>query len=245
MNRQFVGMALMSVLLTGAAAAEDLRADASLKASSARIFRGVTLNDGWVLEPAVRGQWLPFEIGATGFFNLEDYDGAADESEFAEVDWDVAVRIPVDTPAVAVRYKEYHFPDLDEENVWREISADGEFGGVPLSPGILVAYGLDGAIEDSFYSEAGIRHDAALADDVSLRLGARVAYTVPEEGESGFSHYTLSASVSHGMVEFEVAYVGQLDDEVLPDAYIDPDLGVFRYGYDAKFAVTAALRHRF
>lgn len=242
MNRTKLLTALCATLLATAGVAGAINGDVSLKAMSAREFRGITLNDGWVLEPALRLAWSPLEAGVNGFYNLENYDTAVEDGEFVEVDWDVAYRFPLEALNAAIRYREYHFPDGG--SAWREAVAECEFN-VPLKPDASVAYGLDGALEDTLYAEIGIKHPFAIAEELGLTLGARASYIDPDGGESGFSHYKLSATFNYGIAEFGVAYIGQIDDEVLPDASVDTEMGFFNFGYDAKFLFTAALKYSF
>jgi hypothetical protein len=44
-----------------------------------------------------------------------------------------------------------------------------------------------------------------------------VAFVDPDEGESGFSHFTVSAGLSYGPFGASVMYIGQIDDDVLVD----------------------------
>lgn len=234
--------ALCGTLLATAGVAGAINGDVSLTAMSAREFRGITLNDGWVLEPALRLVWSSLEAGVNGFYNLENYDTAVEDGEFVEIDWDVAYRFPLESLNAAIRYREYQFPDGG--SAWREAVAECEFN-LPLKPDASIAFGFDGALEDALYAEFGIKHPFAIAEGLGLTLGARVGYLDLDGGDSGFSHYKLSATFNYGVAEFGVAYIGQINDEVLPDAQVDTEMGFFNFGYDAEFIFTAALKYTF
>ena len=83
--------------------------------------------------------------------------------------------------------------------------------------GLSLNYGLDGGIEQSFYGEASVGYETELAEDLSLEVGAAVGYLSPDEGEDGFSHFTASAELGWSLLSLGVTYVGQIDDDVLPD----------------------------
>ena len=82
-----------------------------------------------------------------------------------------------------------------------------------------VSYGVDGGIEDSLYIELSAGSSFELCETVGLGLdlGATVGYMSPDEGEDGFSHYTASVGLSCAALSAGVTYIGQIDDDVLPD----------------------------
>jgi len=82
-------MLLMCVALPIARAAEDdVSAGAvSLDIASAYVFRGATLNDGWVAQPALSVSPLPgLSLGLWANLDLEDYGGRLKDGQFSEVD---------------------------------------------------------------------------------------------------------------------------------------------------------------
>lgn len=73
----------------------------------------------------------------------------------------------------------------------------------------------------------GIGHELSLTDYLTLSLGATVGYAVPDQGDSGFGDYSISAGI--GMLKYftlKVAYISQIDDVVLTDAQYDRELVV-------------------
>jgi len=217
------------VLVTGVAAVllvpsvfaqeEEAGVEVSVSAdvASAYVFRGVTFNDGPVLQPGVEVSGLPIVFGVWGNLNLGDYDGMLVEGQFSEIDLWAVYNIPLglDPFWVSIGYSEYNYPsaggDADRE-AWASIGLD-----VPLAPTLDVYYGLDGAVRKSFFAEASIGHELALGRGVGLELGAAIAYLLSDSGEDGFSHVEASADLSWSLLTGGVTYIGQIDDDVLTD----------------------------
>jgi len=203
-------MAMGSTLL----AAE---ASLSLDLANAYIFRGATFNDGAVLQPGLEvGGLGGLSVGVWGNLDLDDYDGAVEDGQFQEVDLYGSYALPVEALDLSVGYCEYLYPsgggDAD-----REVSLSAGVGAGCVDLGAGIHYGVDGGIEDSLYVELSAGTSVELAEDLDLDLGATVSYVSPDEGEDGFSHYTASVGLSYAAVSAGVTYVGQIDDDVLPD----------------------------
>jgi hypothetical protein len=161
-----------------------------------------------------------------------------DTSEFDEIDYFFGIPIPLgeDSPiSLEIGYTEYVYPgatatDVDalgNEFIVGGVEPDREpylslgtaVEGVDL--GLLVAYGIDGGIDKSLYLEFSAGTSVDVAENISLGLGAALGYVDPDEGESGFSHLTLSAGTEIGIPETDhsisigISYVVETDDEVL------------------------------
>ncbi len=217
--------ALMACASVGTAA----EASVSLDVASAYVFRGATFNDGLVLQPGLEVSGLPVTLGVWGNFDIDDYDGALEENEFSEIDIYASYDIPIDALDLSVGYTEYVYPGGGVAD--REVSLNAGFD-VVLAPSISVYYGLDGGIEGSLYMELGFGHEFEIGDSLDVALGAAVAYADVDGGESGFSHYTAGLSVSYGCVKASVTYIGDIDDEILGDAYDVDVVGMLSVGKD-------------
>ena len=88
-----------------------------------------------------------------------------------------------------------------------------------------------GGVEKALYVELVVGHEFTLAEALSLAVGATVGYVEPNEGESGFSHYTGMLAAVYRGVQVSVTYVGQIDEEV--KKYTGADA----FGLDAMEAV--------
>lgn len=209
-------------LLTGAAGPVLADASVTVDIASAYVFRGITFNDGPVVQPGIEVSLHGLTLGAWGNLDLDDYDGAVEKNQFSEIDWYLEYGIPAGMAEFGVGYTEYTFPGAEgdaEREVWLGVGLD-----VPLSPELAVYYGVDGGIKKALYVEAGIGHGFALMDGLDLALGATIGYLNPDEGKSGFSAWSLTAGLTYGMLGASVTYYGQIDDKVLTDAYYDVEV---------------------
>lgn len=219
--------------LVSAPAVRAAEATVGVDVSSAYVFRGVTLNEGFVAQPYLEVTGLPIDIGVWGNFDIEDDDArGVDGGQFSETDYYASYALPVEEVDVSVGYTEYTYNngDLDAD---REVSLSLGLDTI-LAPSLGIYYGLDGLIEENVYLEAGVGHDIAVSEDIGLSLGALIGYLDPEEGDSGFHQYALSASLSYQFVSLGVTYYGQADDDVLTDE-----------AYDVEVVGTLGLSHSF
>ena len=225
----------LAVMMAGITMAEDgVTVSMSAEVASAYVFRGSTFNDGVVLQPGLEIGGLPFTVGVWANFDIDDYDGAVNDSQFSEIDIYAGYDLPVE--GLSMGYCEYAYPGAEGE-ADREISLSYELP-VALAPSVSINYGIDGGIDKSLYVEIGISHEIEASEDVAVSLEAAVGYLEPDEGESGFSHYAVSAGASYSMFSLSLNYVGQIDDDVLPDV---ADGG----SYDADFYATLGIAQEF
>lgn len=209
---------LGSILGTGTGDAAEVEVAADL--ASAYLFRGETRNDGPVFQPAVRIGSLPagLGLGVWGNLDLHDDGDSLEKGKFSEVDFTVSLAPSFSAGGVRceIGYIEYVYPetaaDADREG-FLVIELD-RF----LRPRGTVYYGLDGALEKSVYAEAGVSWQSEIGGDWVLHLGADLAWSAPYGTSSGFSHYQLGGSLTRGILNATLAYVGALDEAVLPDA---------------------------
>jgi len=214
------------IALTSAAiAAVSLTASAevAVDVTSAYVFRGGTINDEVNVQPGFETTAFgdAITVGTWANFNT-------DTTEFDEIDYYFAYSVPMgDSPVgIDIGYTEYTYPtggiDADREPF---ISFGTSVEMIDLS--LLVAYGIDGGIDESLYLELGAGTGVDVAENVSVGLSAALGYVDPESGESGLSHLTLGASADVGIPETDygftvgVSYVVETDDEVL---VVDEDL---------------------
>ena len=230
-SMKWVVVLVMLACATGSMAAEP---SVSLDVASAYVFRGTTFNHGLVLQPGLEVGGLPVTIGVWGNLDIDDYDGALVENEFSEIDIYASYDIPVEAIDLSVGYTEYVYPGGGVAD--RELSLSAGLD-VLLAPSVAVYYGVDGGIKESIYVEAGVGHEFEVNEDFSVELGVTVGYVDPDEGESGFSHYTATLGASYAFVGASITYVGQIDDDVLPDVedggpYDTEIIGVLSLGHD-------------
>ncbi len=222
---------VVAVVAGGVAEAADVSAYVDM--ASAYVFRGVTFNDGAVMQPGVDVA-APYGIafGVWGNLDIDDYDGAVPSSQFSEVDLWVSYALPVELFDLGVGYTEYLYPGAEGE-ADREVSLSAGTAVSGIELGLGLYYGVDGGIDKSLYAEVSAGYTIEVAADTSVELGASAAFADFDGGESGFHNFTVSAGLSYKMVSAGVAYIGQGDDDVLTDDEYDVDVvGTVGIGYD-------------
>jgi len=232
MNKVAVSVAAAALsALVSVPAVKAAEASVGLDVKSAYVFRGVTLNENVVAQPYLEVSGLPIDLGVWANFDVESDDARGyTDSQFSEVDIYGSYSLPIEAVDASIGYTEYTYPNGDLE-ADREVSLSVGLD-VPLAPSVGVYYGLDGGIEENIYAQLGIGHDIELSEAIGLSLGGVVGYLNPDSGEDGFSHYELSASVSYDFLSVGVAYIDQIDDDVLGDAYDTEVVGSVSASYD-------------
>lgn len=201
-----------------AAVALTASAEVAVDVTSAYVFRGSTINDEVNIQPGFDTEILDGAVSVGTWANFN-----TDSSQFDEIDYFFGIPIPLgeDSPvSLEIGYTEYTYPgaegDADREPY---LSLGTEVEGIDL--GLLVAYGIDGAIDKTLYLGLSAGTSVDVAENISLGLGAELGYLDPDEGESGFSHLTLSVGTDIGIPETDrsfsigLNYVVEMDDDVL------------------------------
>jgi len=230
-----VGVASVLVGMTFPRAAHAVDATVGMDVMSAYVFRGNTLNDGPVVQPALSlGNFklsevitLPLTLGVWANMDIGNYSGALDAGEFSEVDFTASYALPkvIDKLGWSVGYIEYMYPGGAAHD--REVNL-GFTVDTFLSPSLTFNYGLDGALQDNTYIEGGLKHAFDL-DPVTLTLGGTLGYQiVPGSDASGFGPLVLTASASYMILTASVSTVTEVNDDVLPnyDVKVVGKLGV-------------------
>ncbi len=221
MKKSIRGYIAFGIIIAGIAdMASAADAGVTLDFASAYLFRGVTLNDGPVVQPGVEVAVTEgLALGVWGNVDLGDYGDSLQRGQFSELDIyaSYSVTLPDEKSGVKAGYTEYTYPGGGSE-------ADREFGltysyDTIASPYVSAFYGIDGAVEKTLYLEAGVSHDIDLDEsgDVTLGLSGLVGYLDPDEGRAGFNQYKVGVSLTYKLFYIKGYYVGQLDDEVLAD----------------------------
>lgn len=230
MKKAMMSSLLVAALSVAAVSARAADANVGVDLASAYVFRGATFNDGLVAQPYLNVEGLPVSLGVWANYDIDDYNGALADGQFSEVDFTVGYSLPIDSVVgIDLGYCEYLYPGAAAE-ADREISASAGLD-VILAPSVTVAYGVDGGIDGSTYVEAGLGHEIEV-EDLTLGLSAAVGYVEPDEGESGFSHYSVTASASYSFISASITYLDQIDDDVLADAYDVDVYGTLGVSYD-------------
>ncbi len=215
MNRTIAIIKAGSTLLALLSAAPaQTETSVTLDVASAYVFRGVTLNDGPVVQPGIETSAHGFTLGVWGNLDLGGYNGSLERHQFSEIDLWLTYDIPVGKAILTPGYTEYTYPG-SPDGADRELSLAVGLE-IPLAPFATIYYGLDGDIRKDLYFEAGAEQAFELADGLSLDLSATVGYLSQDTGQQGFTVYTLGAGVSYGMLTAGLTYYGRIDDQALP-----------------------------
>ncbi len=224
-----------------------------LDVGSAYIFRGATMNDGWVLQPSAEVSAFGLFAGAWANYDLNDYSGILDRFRFTEERiyggyragaWGFQIKLgytyylerlshtavdeaPIDLSRLTL-------PEIQEirKSIKREAmsdqypvfeSDDASEGVFELSyparwtPSLSVYHGLDGSLEDMTYVIAGL--DFRYYDRAGWRMsmgGSFAYYDGPDQ--DGMSYCVITHAVSYGYLRAEIRFIGNFDEDLLPDA---------------------------
>ncbi len=212
----------------------------SVDFASDYVFRGVTLNNGMVLQPGLEvsgfkvGETdIPLTLGVWGNLDLERYYGN-ESGKFSEVDLYVSYDLPelVEGLGWSVGYVEYLYPGADAD-ADRELNL-GFSVDTLLSPSLTLNYGVGGAVKKDLYAELAIEHGVDVGHGITLTAGSALGCLIDNDGDDGFGVLSLSLAASWKMLTVSGTYYVQLDDDVLTD-----DL------YDTRFVAMVGISHTF
>ncbi|MGD9948535.1 MAG: MltA-interacting MipA family protein [Desulfobulbus sp.] len=239
MKRIFSMAALAALTLAGGASqAEAATATAAVDVNSAYVWRGLTFNNGMVVQPSINvASDNGFTVNVWTNYDIDDYDGNVDEYHFSEVDLTASYAFklgPVDTSVGVVTYT---FPTTYPDNLAGEgtdfpSTTEIFLGlGYELGSGFSIAgniyYDVDQV--DDFYVTAGLKYSYGINEKTALSLGGLISYAGEDFTEyyaggtdSGFFNYILNASITYSVTEAfgigaNIAYSDSMDDDALPD----------------------------
>ncbi len=205
---------------------------ASLDLATAYIFRGATVTDTFVAQPAFKAEVLPgITLGAWGNMDLDSDGGRYREREFSEIDLTASYAIPIEGPSLSLGYIEYLYPHADvgpDRELFVSLGLD-----VLLQPAVTAYWGVDGIVHRELYAEASISHSFDLVGGLALDLSAVLAARHSDRRESGLSHAVLGAALRYEFVKAGVAWLPALDDDVLPDdVHVRDVVGMLSFGVE-------------
>lgn len=230
--KKFISMAALATLVSGVLADKVIAADvtAALDINSAYVWRGLTFNDGFVLQPSLDVAKSGFDLNVWANFDLDDYDGAVDSGEFSEVDLTGSYSHSLGPVNASVGVIEYLFPAGADSTTELFIGLDMEVG-AGFSVATKVYYDTNQV--NDFYITAGVGYSYSINKPTTLNLSGTIAYAGEDFAafyaggtDSGFFNYLLSASVQYDVTEAlsvsaGINYSDSLDKDVLPDDAVD------------------------
>ena len=222
------GMILFIAALGVAGVAHAADVSAGVDFSSAYVFRGVTLNNGFVMQPSAEISGFPIDekygsLAASiwGNYDIDDEDGAG--SDFSEIDYYVAYSLPVEVVDIGLSYTEYTYPNGGTADKEVGLSLGKALGTNGFSTALSFNYGVGGVIDESLYIQGSLDYETDLTEKLSATASATIAYLVNDAGPDGLNDATLSAGLSYALNENwslsgGVTTIAQLDSDVLADA---------------------------
>jgi hypothetical protein len=228
--KKTVAAAVMAGMIVGGTATVQA-ADVTVGADvvSAYVFRGYTFNDGVVVQPSVAVEHesgLALEVWSN--FDIDDYDGALEKSEFSEVNFALSYGFDLDVVELSVGYTEYIYPGA-------AVTADREaFVGVGTDIaglGLSLTVYQELSSSDNLYVELAADYGIEVADSLTLGVNGSVSYAgkgYSADGSAGFHNYLVGLSAEYALsdalsVAAFINYVGTLDKDVLTKDEIDVD----------------------
>ena len=185
--------------------------------ASAYVFRGATVNDGFVIQPGVEGEVAGLTVGA--WANIDMDNVGADQ--VSEIDLYVAKDLgSVAGWDVSAGLCEYTYPGAADSAVAEEndgetelsISASGSVSGFDLS---VSAYAdISDSSTPGYYeiSTGGSTSLAGIALDYGIATGYFDGDTDATTG-LGFASYSLSYDTGAGTIS--AIYIDEMDDEIV------------------------------
>ena len=217
---------VISILFFASGGSFGAEATLGVDTNSAYVWRGITFNDGLVLQPSLDVAKDGFGLNVWGNMDLDNYDGNINSGQFSEIDLTLSYSIPIEIIDLSVGYIEYLFPGAAAEAA-REIYMSIGYSIPPvegLSIGLDAYYEVD-EIED-YYISMSISYGCNVNDKIGVEAGVSAGligedYSVGADG--GMNDYNFSLSASYAIdeslsISANINYTGSFDDtDVLPE----------------------------
>lgn len=224
-------------------------ANFNMDIASAYVFRGITVVDDLVVQPNVElsGFGLGEEYGSIAFGvwgSAAPFEDTYDNLH--ETDWYLVYTLPqlVTNLNLSIGLTEYQYVASPGEKEINLAVSYNLFTNIVMGGSVnMMTDNENAATEDQIYIDFFTDYTIALSEDTDASLGALLSFMKQGDGndvaglDNGFNHFELKAGISHALTEMwyiggSLAYIGQLDDNVLPD---NTATGNYKNGYDRSF----------
>jgi uncharacterized protein (TIGR02001 family) len=227
--KRIITLAAALILLVGMAAGPAVAAEATAAVdfASAYVWRGLTFNDGFVIQPSIDvAAKNGFGVNVWGNYDVSDYDNNVSSNDFQEVDLTLYYSKTFGKLDAGVGVINYLFPQGGDETTEAYLSLGYPIVG-GLSASLTIYYDFE-AFDELSYANLALTYAYDITDKVSLEAGASAGwagedFSASYGGEdSGLWDYTLSLSVGYAITDAlsasaGVTHVGALDDDNLVD----------------------------
>ncbi len=228
--RKTMMLVFLAAMVMSAGSAFGADVTTAIDVNSAYVWRGITFNDGMVVQPSVDVVAGNFGLNVWGNLDADDYGDTLDSGEFSEIDLTLTYAVAAGPVGLTLGYIEYLFPTTDVGGGLgtREIFLDASLEPADgVSTGITGYYDID-EVED-YYLNVYMGYGMAMDSGLSIDFGASAGYAgddVSADGEAGFHEYTLTVGAGYEINEMvsvsaTLGYTDAIDDDVLPEQDTD------------------------
>lgn len=218
----------------GASTEEGPAVDLTLDLNSAYVWRGITLNDGWVAQPSLNLEGLhigpvPISLNVWSNFNHGDFDGTLKKDSFSEVDLTLSAELGAGFSVGFIQYIFMNTPPSEEDEPpspgTGELSLSWTGPWEAITPTATLYYDVE-EVDGAFFSVA-LSHSFELSEktllDLAVECGAAsdafAEYYTGSEG--GLYHYAASLKLAYQATErfglgLSVGYTDHFKESVLP-----------------------------
>jgi uncharacterized protein (TIGR02001 family) len=229
--KRIISLAAALILLVGMAAAPAVAAEATaaIDFASAYVWRGLTFNDGFVIQPSIDvAAKNGFAVNVWGNYDKDDYDNQVQSDDFSEIDLTVSYSKTFGKLDASVGVISYLFPGAGSDSETAEAYVSLGYpivGGLSVSLDVYYDFEL---LDELSYATLGLSYAYDINDKVSLEAGATAGWAGEDFSagyggdDSGLWDYSLSLSVGYAITDAwsasaGVTHVGALDDDNLID----------------------------
>ena len=242
---RYICLAMLVFAVIAVPVSESSAADVSMgvDVNSSYVWRGMTLNDGLVIQPSLMLEKNGFEAFLWGNVNISDYESTLETGEFSEIDIDVSYGKELLGLGVRLGVVQYAYPNDGSvvstngaseaqpgtAEVYASLGCDVVWG---LSVGLIAYYDFD-EVKDG-YGTLTVKYETIFDNNVALTTGASIGLAGRDTtltGEDGFHEYEVFAKAGYVMenglgVNGHIAYTGTADEDVLAEQDSDVYGGV-------------------
>ena len=244
MNKVYITIIASGLVAAVASAGTSVTVDFA----SAYVFRGITVVDDLVVQPGIEvdGFGLKEEYGSIALGVWGSTAPFEDTyNNLHETDWYAVYALPeiVTNLDLTIGFTEYQYAggageqELNFGTAWA-ITTNFVLGG---SVNFMVDDEI-AATDEQIYIDFFGDYAIEVSEDMDVSLSALMSLMKQGEGneaaglDDGFNHYELTAAFAYALNEMwslggSLAYIGQFDDNVLPD---NTNPGNFGDGYDRR-----------
>jgi len=167
---------ILMVLMVCSGTAISADVTAAVDVNSAYVWRGITFNDGVVIQPSVDVAYKGFGFNVWGNIDGDDYNETLDKGEFSEVDLTLSYGFDAGPVGITAGYIEYLFPTAASGGgeATSEIFISAGIGIEGFGAGIDVYRDIDEF--KGTYACLSASYGFDLTEELSIEIGASAGY---------------------------------------------------------------------